>query len=349
MAHTSYPVASVTDIPALVHSFAGELGFSVTLENGGATVRHPSYAGAKTFSVGTLVDGTGRTVRERVTVELDVPGVNIATAESPKMNVDGGSTDASIVVYKPTLLHLFGELQGGLSDAGGSFIAGVIEYGYNLYRHFYLGYVEKITEFGGGEVITGSSQGHSSLGTSSYNWTDLGSGACRLPFSAVNGNTDLNGGMHVDHVAANQPGYSFNTGVANLATTFAGSISSANGNSVVLGGYRDSVNSGYLVAAQSPYSNAQILVPINLYLGKRLGSQQSVFPIGAPAGVRLVSVENLEPGAEIQIGASVWRVFPLFAKDSDPILHNAFSAGNNYRYATKNTSHFVGQAYRVRE
>lgn len=350
MAYSVSAITSLTEIPSLVSAFASQLGFATTDGGATSTVRHPTYSGAKTFTIGTLMDGTGLSRRERVTLELDVPDANLAAAESPKLNPSGGNTVASVVVVQPTALHLFGELQGDESDAGGSFIAGVIEYGFNLYRHFYLGYVEKITAYDGGEVITGSSQGYTTLGSSSSAWTALSNGECRLPFSAVNTNSTQNGGLHVDHPGASQPWYTFNTGT-NPGNTVEASVSAANGNRVVIGGYRDSINSGYLTAAQSPYSGAQILVPINLYIGKREGAQQLFQPVGAPAGVRMVHMENLEPGAQISIGSSVWRVFPIFAKSDDPTLPSAGSLGASsfYRFAVSNTSHYVGMAYRASE
>lgn len=347
MAYNVFPVTSLTDIPALVRDFADQLGYTTSGSTGATTVKHPTYAGAKTFTVDTLMDGSGRSRRERVTLALDVPDMEIATAESPKLNPTGGATAGDVVVVQPTALHLFGELHGDAGDAGGSFIAGVIEYGFNLYRHFYMGYVEKITPYGGGEVITGSSLAHSNISNVAYPWTDLSSNNCKAPFSAVNNNNTANGGMHIDHPGVSQPWFTFNTGTS-PGNTIEASVSAANGNRVVIGGYRDSINSGYVTAAQSPYAGAQILVPVNLYIGKREGSQQLFQPVGAPAGVRMVHMENLEPGAQINVGSSVWRVFPIFSKDADPVVRT-HDISYSYRYPPNNTSHYVGMAYRVSE
>lgn len=350
MAYSVSAISSLTDIPDLLATFADQLGFTVGNSGDSVTVRHPVYSGAKIFTVGALLEGTGRSRRERLAVDINAADANTATAESPKLNPSGGNTDDSIVIVQPTALHLFGELHGDEDDAGGTFIAGVIEYGFNLYRHIYLGYVEKITPFGGGEVITGSSQGVNTLAASSDIWTHITYGESKLPFSAVNSNSSENGGLHIDHPGASQPWYTFNTGT-NPGNTIEASISTANRNRVVIGGYRDSINSGYLTAAQSPYSGAQISVPINLYIGRGEGSQQLFQPVGAPAGVRMVNMENLEPGAQITIGSSVWRVFPIFAKSDDDTLISAgaLGASSNYRFAVNNTSHYVGMAYRVSE
>lgn len=348
MAYNVYPVTAITDIPVLVREFANQLGFTTGGTAAAITIQHPTYVGAKVFTVDTFIDGSGTSLRERVQVALDVADANNATAESPKMNPSGGNTAGSVIVFQPTSLHLFGALEGGADDAGGSFIAGVIEYGFNLYRHFYLGYVDKITAYDGGEVITGSSQAWTTV-SGSYAWTDLSIPRCRIPFSAVNFASVNNGGLHIDHPAAAQPWYTFNTGT-DPGSTLENSVSVANGNRVVIGGYRDSINSGYVTAAQSPYSGAQILVPINLYIGKREGSQQMFQPVGAPVGVRMVHMENLEPGAQITIGSSVWRVFPIFSKSADSTVwsHGA-STNSAYRYALNNTSHYVGMAYLVSE
>lgn len=345
MTHTTYAITSITEIPPLVATFAAAVGFTAS-GTAEASVTHPTYAGAKTFTVSALVSGTGAARRERIQVSTNTTGGNNALAESPKLNPTGGNTAASVVLRQPTALHLFGNLEGDATDAGASFIAGVIEYGHNLYRHFYLGYVEKTTDYGGGEVTTGTSQCWTNISTGNYVWTDVNSLQITLPFSAFNRNDTTNGGLHVDHPEAAQPWYLFTLGRTSLLPDFDSNFSTS-GNSVVLGGYRDSINSGLMAAGKSPFSGAQVLTPINLYIGKREGSSQFFRPVGAPAGVRMVHMGDLEPGAVVTLGSVSWRVFPIFSKSSEDTVRVPNVSTAAYAYPERNNSHLVGMAYRV--
>lgn len=341
MAYQLVPVTSVDEIPGVITAFAASLGFST---GPGNRIRHPTYAGALAFELSVLRSGSAAALRERVRVwVVGSPDNASATAESPKLNRTVQNTATAVEVMQPTGVHLIGHLEGGPPSAGRSFIAAVIEYGFNLYRHLYLGYVEKITDFAGGEVIAGSSQWTSgsvasgNIRADSAEWSGF-------PFSMKHPFADPVGCVHVDHPANAVPFRTFyNTrGGTQFDDAFA-----AHGGNCVLGGWSDSINSGLLNAAKSPYSGAQILVPINLYIGKREGNTQTFQAIGAPAGVRLVHMEDLEPGARVTVGSSEWVVFPVFSKQASFILniHSSLSTANSL--PTHNTSQYVGQAYLV--
>lgn len=346
MAYSISAITSVTDIPALVKSFADSLGF-VTSGTDVVSVRHPTYAGAKDFVLSSSLAGTAATRREQI--RLSVSGLSAETpaiVESPKLNPTAVNNANAVVVVQPTALHLFGNLEGNAADAGRSWIAGVIEYGFNLYRHFYLGYVEKITDYSGGEVITGSAQTPVGWSTSVVRGDHTGFNA--YPFSMKNlwGAVSGGGGLHIDHPGNPVPWRTFYAPVTNLNIDPAfASI----GNSCVLGGYGDSINSGLMGAGKSPYSGAQILTPINLYIGKRIGETQFFQAIGAPSGVRLVHMEDLDPGAQVQVGASVWMVFPVFSKNTSLSLGSTNPLSASTAFPTHNSSQYIGQAYLVSE
>lgn len=348
MAYSVSAISSVSEVPALVRTFADALGF-VTSGSGPVVVRHPTYLGAKEFVVSSSLVGSAASRREQVRLSVNgVTGANIAIAESPKFNFTGGNTGSAVTVAQPTSLHLFGSLEGGPADSGRSWIAGVIEYGFNLYRHFYLGYVEKITDYQGGEVVTGS--GQAVLGAITYRSATRGDDASlsHYPFSMKSvWDASSGGGMHIDHPDNPTPWRTF---YAPTSTSAFDAAFASIGNSCVLGGYSDSINSGPMGAGKSPYSGAQILTPINLYIGKRIGTSQRFQAVGAPAGVRLVHMEDLDPGASVHVGTSVWRVFPVFAKSNSlnfpgnggsPSSSNSFPAGNSSQY--------IGMAYQVSE
>lgn len=348
MAYATYAITAMTEIPALVKTFADARGWTTTTVSAtSVTVRHPTYTGAKTFGVQTDHTGSGITLLERLRLTC-TDASNSALVISPKLNVSQADIDSAVQVIAPSRLHLFGELGGNSASSGVSFIAGVIEYGANLYRHFYLGYADKISAYEGGELITGSAcwfqtQGITGVVTRPFFDVDH----CIYPFSALHqaGYVD-NGGMHINHVGNAQPWREFANRQNLVATTLFANFST-NGHKVVLGGYKDSINSGYMLAGKSPYSGAQIMTPINLYIGKRSASEQNFQAVGNPAGVRLVHMEDLEPGAEVTVGSSVWRVFPVFSKRSEANMTAASTLATAREWPAFNSSQYVGMAYRV--
>lgn len=350
MAYSTYVISSVSEVPGAVQNFAASLGF-ITGGEDPVTVRHPSYSQARTFAVSHSIISEGTTGhREYVSVGVQgVSGAADARAESPKFNTDGGANLGSLVVQQPTLLRLFGNLETAGGQPGSSWIAGVIEYGFNLYRHFYLGYVQKATNFTGGEVVTGSAQWVSVPGQSTSYRGDL-SALSLFPFSMRNNYANgPGGGVRVEHSENGTTWRSFYAS-SSSSSDFDAAFSSS-GDSCVLGGFLDSINSGYLSAGKSPFSGTQILVPINLYIGYRLEPNQYFRAIGAPAGVRMVHMEDLEPGATVQIGTQEWMVFPVFSKKAVMAVnrHGSSATPSAYRYPYENSSQYVGMAYLMNE
>ena len=301
--------------------------------------------------------GSGATLRERIEVSCDAPDAVPAWADSPKMNKPQTNNAADVTIEQPTRLHLFGELVGDENEAGGSFIAGVIEYGVNLYRHFYLGYVEKITPFSGGEVITGSScwpvpiGGTSGAQTVSY---DAPEHNVAYPFGAEHASslsTISNGGVFIDHSENAVPFRRFFAGGSwpPASSDHLSQHLANEGHRLVLGGFKDSINTGYMAAGKSPFSGVQILTPINLYIGKRQLNTQFFQAIGRPPGVRFVHMEDLEPGAQVTVGSSVWRVFPVFSKSDVTTMVKSSGISGSAAFPPNNTSYYVGLAYRVSE
>jgi len=332
----SYQVSTITaiaEIPALFAAFALANGFTVNnTVTTAPTVKHPTQSDAEAFKLTTGISGLNHDV---TLSSVSAVATSTAITRSPILR-SSGTVDAVVL---PTKLHLIG---GQLPKP---FIAGVIEYGYNLYRHFYYGYAEQLSTYGGGEIITGSLQGTSTTYTS-YPMHFNNAAQRAFPFGALclHAAPGFNGGMRLVHAqnAVTWRTFKHNRTMTagNIDTTFA-----TDGANIVLGGLGDSVNSGFPLAGKSAFSGANILSPINLYIGKRVSSVQYFQAIGRPSGVRLVNMEDLEPGAQITIGSSVWRVFPIFAKNSDMYLRTIATSGN--AYPTYNTSWFYGHAYLV--
>lgn len=346
---TTVAVASMADIPEAVRAFAQTLGFAqTTVSPTSVTVQHPTYATALTFTVSSLAEGTGASARERLVLTTSAPGGTPAWAESPKLNRTQVSNAAAVTVEQPTKVVLFGQLDGDVSDPGESYIAGVIAYGFNLYRHFYLGYVNKCTDFEGGEIVTGCAFCPSGQSTG---WRAYYDGQqCAYPFqgSAV---TDYRvGGVYTDHPVAVTPWRQFSL----FKTTGSNrrpmqDNDAATINQMVMGGFQDDVNDGYMRQGFQPFSGSQILTPINLYIGLASASPayKSLAPIGHPGGVRLVDIVDLEPEAVFTLGGETWQVFPVFQKSALTSALISSSLATSFRFVPEETSQYVGMAYKV--
>lgn len=345
MTYSVSSIGAVTEIPALVKAFADSLGFTTTGSGTSVTVKHPTYTPAKTFTVQSIVSGSAATLRHQISVNTDAAGSTAAICESPKLNPTQVNNASAVVVSTPTKLHLFGKLAGGASDSGETFIAGVIEYGYNLYRHFYLGYIEKITAFDNGELTTGSAFWPVGKNSNSAIYCD--SDDSRYPFSANNAvaGDAGNGGAYIVNAGNAVPWRLFSSGTWTAGHTLDQHFASSGGN-VILGGYKDNMNSGYMYAGKSAYSGAQLLAPVNLYIGKRVSSTQYFQAVGRASGVRLVHMEDLDPGAEVTVGSQVWRVFPVFSK-SNTLSYATTISTVAHAFPAGNSSYLVGMAYKV--
>src|SRR5690606_35716827 len=78
------------------------------------------------------------------------------------------------------------------------YLAIVVEYGYNSYRHLYLGNMEKVGNYSGGEIIGGASGPTSTTNTNIF-WQD--SGRIKQLFGSYQNSwiRASSGGVHVDH------------------------------------------------------------------------------------------------------------------------------------------------------
>src|SRR5690606_32591468 len=109
------------------------------------------------------------------------------------------------------------------------------------------------------------------------------------------------------------------------------------------GGRADQINSYLAHRGVSSFAAANILTPINLYgsVGA-LGANYRFRPFGRPAGVRMVQLDGIEPGAEISVGGKSWKVFPEFARDIRTSIPRGGAGGYYYAYES---SWLFGLAY----
>jgi len=141
VAYQEYSITTLDDVPALVRSFAANMGWNVV----GGNLRHPNYDGAGpgglAFEIYTVSNALNHDLFFRCTTDPS----RSARIRGPIWS----TTVAPFSGYKvaPTKLFLIGMLDPE------PYIAVVVEFGYNLYRHLYLGYMEKQGTYGGGSVL----------------------------------------------------------------------------------------------------------------------------------------------------------------------------------------------------
>ena len=133
MAYQESVVSSITEIPALIATFAAANGWTVS----GANYTRPG--GGITFVLDATISGAAHTLSW-------TQGTESARIISPRLN----GTSETPVTSIPSKVHLFA------ATTPQPFIAIVVEYGFNSYRHLYLGNMVKAGAYTGGEVIAGT-------------------------------------------------------------------------------------------------------------------------------------------------------------------------------------------------
>lgn len=319
--YSAYDIVAITDIPPLVNTFAAAAGWTVSGTPSDPILTHPTMSGPISFQLAAAISGYDHTLAWSAVAAPQV--TSQAVVLSPKLN----GTGAAPVVSLPTRVHLFGALTPA------PFLAIVIEYGFNLYRHLYFGYLQPFGNFTGGEVIAGAGF-NSSNSQFAYpkSFLDVGTqylfGARQTHWAANN-----SGGMNIVHADNPTPWRTFQVpaglnGPITLSATAA------------LGGFRDDANDGYLARGKSSYAGTNPLVPMTLYTVRQGGNPPVFAPVGIPAGIRMVHMQDIDPGAAIVIGAVTWKCFAAFRKNP-----NIAVAQGGSGWGADETSSWVGYAY----
>lgn len=320
--YSQHSISAITDVPSLVSTFAAAAGWTVSGSSGSPILTRPSMSGAVSFQLTGSVSGYDH---ELTWTAVSAPVVtSSAKIRSPKLK----GTASVPVVSMPTKVHLFGDMLPA------PFMAIVVEYGYNLYRHLYFGYVEPFGSFTGGEVIGAANFGSSASPAGVYprNYKDL---IAQYLFDAYQNQwaATQSGGVRAEHTDNAVPWRKFSgtTGpnsVLNLTTQTA------------IGGFKDDINSGYLIRGRSQFDGAAVLVPMTLYAVRQGGNPPTFAPLGVPAGVRMINLTDVDPGTEIVIGSQTWKVFAAWKKNPTTTI-NQFGSG----WGEDESSGMVGYAY----
>jgi len=344
MAYEHHTITAITDVPALVGTFAASLGFETDLSTPTQPIiRNPQGFGSNSTSNSLLftddaimwrVSASVASVFHQLVVQSYEPDANsnslvnnaILSYADFVMPIIGNPGVAQV----PTDLHLIGSLSPR------PYIAIVVQSG-AYYRHMYIGNMEKIGNYEGGEVIS-ATDGPQGSASSSIGFKDYSS--MKYLFQGRSGRKTGNlntGGVHVQHAELAAEWIQFR-GTSDLTPH------AAMPDEVCLGGYGDSINDGYLARARSPFSGQNILVPINLYVSESIVGDTIYHPIGRPAGVRLVNMQDIAPEQEIIVGGKLYRCFPSHSRRSESTMTRT---GSGSTYRDYETSLWVGYAYAV--
>jgi len=329
MTYLEQAVATVADIPAAIVAFAEARGWTVGGLAPQSEITRPG--GGKTFSIAA----GGTATRPSVFVTATDGSGMFARIYSPRRN---GTQNAPIVLA-PTKLHLFGN-EAPFTEENPPYVAVAIEFGFNNFRHLYIGNMVKMGDYEGGEII--SANQYAEPVNSNTNNPSFTSVYHKYLFSANHAHqTDAGigaGGVNIEHVDNAQPWRYFDgpTGTINMYTNFNGRE--------VFGGWQDVINSSLASSGIASYSASNILVPVNLYVpvSGGMGSDYRFRPIGHVPGVRLVRMDGIDPGEQIEVANKNWMVFPEFSRDLRQNSPRDNSLGFYWDYET---SYLCGLAY----
>ncbi len=230
----------------------------------------------------------------------------------------------------PTKLHIFYRDPDSIDNGPQSqFLAGVVEFGYNRYRHFYMGQVRKVGEY--------TSQGILSSNNFGYDDGEWNSDHNRFLLASRNQYLNDNaGGMDiVDSLGTRTTP---EDRWARFGLTVSHGAKDKIINNRIIGGGLDSINTVEMYQGKSAFSGQNILAPINLYLTEGNASDDTLLlrPLGRANGVRLINLEDIDTDVSIQIGTDIWHTFAEFSRQEYTIA------------ASGETSYYLGLAYRER-
>lgn len=336
MAYQEYTITSLADVIPIVSSFGATLGYDVVAD----VFRHPNYEGAGPGGPGfklssTLVGLNEELIWSCVTGEFVGDSRIRSPILSPALGVPG-------VRQTPTKLFLIGML------APEPYIAIVVQYGYNLYRHLYLGNLEKQGTFTGGAIISAQNGPARPINSSSTiywgnnEYTEYLFSANHYG-TAMPGNLRPNaGGVHVIAADNPVPWRQFKMG-GTTTSTFADIWRNFDG-AEALGGLRDSVNDQYVPRGKAALAGANVLVPINIVLPRLITNEVRFKPVGIATGIRMLNIQELESEDTVDIAGDTWYSFPALAKNAE-IYMVAGGVSSNY-YRQFESSYYFGYAYR---
>lgn len=341
--YSQYAISSVAEVPPLIKAFAANLGWTTS---GVCILTRPG--GGETFSVtaGTAMDQqSGYQAPRGMHHWIEVSHATVyrfnPRAYMPRLN---GDYNLGWDTATPTKLHLMG---GEEEDT--AYIAAVVECGFNLYRHIYIGNIVKIGDYQGGECVSLNNNARYPRDVNNFPFQIYDAYDTRFLFSQSNG-FNANYFPEVSNAENNVPDRHMRCGGVKIQhadnpntwryfTDFGGFQAKE-----VLGGWRDGPQDFQVAKAHCSFAGATMLVPVNLWVSHIAQPSRydaRFIPIGHPAGARMVNMRDLGPGNEIEVGNKHWRVFPEFSK------RDTWSTARGTAWAAYESTGHQGLAYLV--
>ena len=349
MTYSVQTASDMADIPPLIAAFAAARGWTVD----GTEITRPG--GGRTFvlSAEKRALNTFYSPHRLVIKDKALPDARGLWTSAPQL----GGTFNPPQPSAPTKLHLFGnDAPYDEEGAVAPWIAVVIEFGYNHYRHVYIGNMVKFGSYAGGEII--SSNYFCQRGYQNYQ-TEIGmwSAYNRWLFSAGATSTETEG----DGAAEGERGpWGRTTGGVNIEHAenpntwrkFSKYFDDSNNMrnmpaDIVFGGIKDGgIASGLLRRGVSDYAGADILIPYTLFVPNAAdGDNYRIRPIGFPAGPRAIDMRNIQSEASITVGNRNWRVFGEFQRNPDTTVYKVGGTNVTGSWWLNETSGYIGVAY----
>lgn len=183
-----------------------------------------------------------------------------------------------------------------------------------VYRHAYLGYLDRYGAWTGGAVLDGVSFGHRG-GYDPLAWDSEYSHMLFSPSrwdGGVYAEAGPRGGVFVRGAAGASPAVSF---VEDTSSYFPDDAP------VGGGGYGDYYARALRDPGTAPYSGEAALITIVLFADMLRTGRWA--PIGRVPGIRMMHITDYDPGELYSYAGKNWRVFPLCRKAGSP-----FNTGN---------------------
>lgn len=324
MSYAEVATVNTAEVLAAIFDFAeNTLGWTVNIPTGDMTP-----TGKDTFRLTAATIGTGDKVRTQLTVTQGADDTKKAISEWPLTWNGAGFTYAN-----PTRTFLFGD------SIEEPWMGIVVEFGFNNYRHFYLGHTNRLGDYTNGWTIYANFYPNVADGamTPYRNIIRYMFQAYAVPGSNTPAAKVSCGGVMVDHVDNDYPWRRFFMGINSTNNPFDSMVGDE-----VMGGVNDGFIGPLQGAARAPFAGANILIPYNLFavVGDTTEDAEA-YPLGEPCGIRFVDMNGLEALQEIVIGTTTWKVFPEFSKNGEA----AFAEGLGLDYVTGISSGIYGVAY----
>lgn len=331
MHYVQTPLSGWAGVPAAIASFADGLGWTVSYGVHGLEIVAPSDDSKRPSPLAFVV--TTDAALDGLIISFGVPGAPSLLASQtllPVLTKAGDNTEA------PSKITIF----GGMSPE--PWISAVLTFEFNYYRHIYMGYIERLGSYTGGEVFCVTNGPAPEAGSSfrdrantSYLFTGIslwgrnGGGNCGAAHIVSPGDSNP-----VKYFATYNPCFH--------ATQWQTDPVGMRIGKCIIGGFTDGPNDVAFARANAVYAQAQMLVPFNLYVSNAVGR---LVPVGAPAGIRFVDLYNLTPEQTVNVGNTLYKVYPDCSRQAfiaNGRLHD-YPSGD--LLGRKHTTGYLGYAF----